>query len=349
MSQDPNLRSYLREILQPVCGTCIVEQENNETVTYTDFLDATYVAFDDPAVRVGDLLRPPFQVIAPVTDMREKVLDRVQERIFRLAGLRRPQNIVTAGYRRVSRNDDTRKQGSRVGISNYFVNTIVTALQSPEWETLLQRIGINPMLYLLSETNIFISLPNGCLCQMTGEPVVTLSPKIRDPSILSRPPQKKLVGEKRRCPWISEQPTKRQKSSRLKSTSQGKQILKSSTPVDIYVARTGLFYGRPQYLPKSNKFVVGFPVKHILNRIYPSYRRPPKVDPDQYVDPDPKEQLQHARHLSKYVFPRQYGLNNPFFITNLRKNAFNAPDYLDREAEIKVKMYVRLRLCKVNH
>lgn len=28
---------------------------------------------------------------------------------------------------------------NRLGITNYFVNTVVTALQAPEWETLLQR------------------------------------------------------------------------------------------------------------------------------------------------------------------------------------------------------------------
>ncbi|KAG6896050.1 hypothetical protein C0992_010666 [Termitomyces sp. T32_za158] len=170
---------------------------------------------------------------------------------------------------------------------------------------------------------------------MTGEPLVTLTPKIRDPTTLSRPPQKNSAGEKRPCPWISERPTKRQKFTGSVSASQRKQISKCRTPVEINLVRARLFYGRPQHLPKSNKLAVGLPVKHILNRIYPSYLRPPKVDPDQYVDPDPKEQLQHARHLSKYVFPRQYGLNNPFFVANLRKNAFNAPDYMDREAEIK--------------
>lgn len=29
---------------------------------------------------------------------------------------------------------------SRVGITNWFVNTIITALQAPEWDTLLERL-----------------------------------------------------------------------------------------------------------------------------------------------------------------------------------------------------------------
>ncbi|KAG5342247.1 hypothetical protein C0989_004091 [Termitomyces sp. Mn162] len=331
-----DLRTYISEILEPVSKATHLFERKNDSANYTFLLHATYVAFNDPVARVGDLLRPPFEIIAPVTDMRE-ILDRVQERIFRLAGYRKPQNIVTAGYRRVSRDGDTGKQGSRVGISNYFVNTIVTALQSPEWETLLQRIGVNPMLYLLSETNIFISLPNGCLCQMTGEPIVTLVPN-NDFSALSSTFPERSAGKKRPCPWVSERPVKRLKSIGSVSASRNSKtavVYKRRTPVEINLVRTRLFYGRPQRLPKSNSVIVGLPAKHILNRIYPSYERLPKIDPEQYVDPDPKEQLKHARHLSKYVFPRQYGLNNPFVVAHSRNSAFYAPDYMDRETEIK--------------
>jgi len=34
------------------------------------------------------------------------------------------------------------------------------------------RVGIAVMLHLLVDTSIFVSLPNGCLCQMTGEPFI---------------------------------------------------------------------------------------------------------------------------------------------------------------------------------
>ncbi|KAJ4494818.1 hypothetical protein C8J55DRAFT_387945, partial [Lentinula edodes] len=53
-------------------------------------------------------------------------------------------------------------------LNNLFVNTIVTALQRLEWNLLLQRIGVDAMIYLLTQTSMFVSLPNGCLCQMTG-------------------------------------------------------------------------------------------------------------------------------------------------------------------------------------
>ena len=38
--------------------------------------------------------------------------------------------------------------------------------------SVLVRIGIDAMLHLLTETSIFVALPNECLCQVTGEPVV---------------------------------------------------------------------------------------------------------------------------------------------------------------------------------
>ncbi|KAF8440399.1 hypothetical protein L210DRAFT_855999, partial [Boletus edulis BED1] len=61
------------------------------------------------------------------------------------------------------------------GIYNRFINTVVTALHGPEWEVLLQRIGADAMMHLLLKTSLFISLPNGCLCQLTGEPLIFVS------------------------------------------------------------------------------------------------------------------------------------------------------------------------------
>jgi len=89
-----------------------------------------------------------------------------------------------------SKNGDRGKSDmSRLGITNYFVNTTITALQASEWETLFQRlacyaqsswwsscfavrVGVDAMLHLLADTSIFVALPNECLCQLTGEPVV---------------------------------------------------------------------------------------------------------------------------------------------------------------------------------
>ncbi|KAI0043825.1 hypothetical protein FA95DRAFT_1458892, partial [Auriscalpium vulgare] len=61
-------------------------------------------------------------------------------------------------------------------IVNEHVNTNITALQGSQWERLLKRIGGGAMVHLLTETSIFVSLPNECLCQLTGRPVVELKP-----------------------------------------------------------------------------------------------------------------------------------------------------------------------------
>lgn len=75
----------------------------------------------------------------------------------------------------------------------------------------------------------------------------------------------------------------------------------------------------------------------MLNFFHPAYQRNLKINPNEFVDPDPKEQARKARHLSKYIFPRQYGLSSPFVMTHRKREVFNLPDYTDRELEIKVR------------
>jgi hypothetical protein len=45
---------------------------------------------------------------------------------------------------------------TRVGITNYFVNTIVTALKAPEWETLLER-SVNLVHYAYYFSHYFVA------------------------------------------------------------------------------------------------------------------------------------------------------------------------------------------------
>lgn len=71
------------------------------------------------------------------------------------------------------------------------------------------------MLSLLTETSIFISLPNQCLCQMTGAPIISTAP---DPHT-SETAQSGLVASKRVFPFVEQlegqRPIKRQKSSNV--------------------------------------------------------------------------------------------------------------------------------------
>ena len=75
------------------------------------------------------------------------------------------------------------------------------------------------MFHLLAETSMFASLPNGCLCQLTGDPILHMRPPV-----LVRAPvrgndcehEERMTckrGTKRRCiiGYSEERPPKRQK------------------------------------------------------------------------------------------------------------------------------------------
>ncbi|KAG2047676.1 hypothetical protein BDR06DRAFT_896980, partial [Suillus hirtellus] len=55
-------------------------------------------------------------------------------------------------------------------------------------------------------------------------------------------------------------------------------------------------------------------------------------------DPDPRLQAQKARHLSKYIFPLQYGLSNVFSQPSAAKETYKQPNFADREREIQVRL-----------
>jgi hypothetical protein len=138
-----------------------------------------------------------------------QVITRAQERLF--AGPKQKGvNVITMGYRGVclfcvsqtrphisisksyQSSSKMRAGDTRSGVNNFFVNTNVTALQGSDWERLLRRFVLPPvkdflfvtharhwirigecaMFHLLTEASIFVPLPNECLCQLTGMPLV---------------------------------------------------------------------------------------------------------------------------------------------------------------------------------
>jgi hypothetical protein len=163
--------------------------------------------------------------------------------------------------------------------------------------TVHRRVGVDAMLHLLTETSVFASLPNQCLCQMTGEPLIHIaSPNsgimvqapepqaIHAQSILAKPAKKrKALG----C-HEDERPTKRlrahesvvsvstigcagtvaahaaQPTNKYVCLSAFKCCFHSRcrvTPADIYLARVRLFYSRPVHVPHQNHIIVGLPPK----------------------------------------------------------------------------------------
>ncbi|KAG1798207.1 uncharacterized protein HD556DRAFT_1232582, partial [Suillus plorans] len=74
----------------------------------------------------------------------------------------------------------------------------------------------------------------------------------------------------------------------------------------------------------------------VLNRLNPSYFRQAQPQAGAYQDPDPRLQAQKARHLSKYIFPLQYGLSNVFSQPSAAKETYKQPNFADREREIEL-------------
>ena len=74
----------------------------------------------------------------------------------------------------------------------------------------------------------------------------------------------------------------------------------------------------------------------VLNRIQPPYLKSGKAKSNTVDASDARQKADQARHLSKYIFARQYGLSNPFHSRTSKSSAFSFGDYMDREPEIKV-------------
>jgi|SRR5712671_321972 len=70
----------------------------------------------------------------------------------------------------------------------------------------------------------------------------------------------------------------------------------------------------------------------ILNVLNPCFRRATKAH---FQARDHHKRMEDARHLSKYVFPREYGLATVFASA---AKAYKYPDFADREDEIKVRV-----------
>ncbi|KXN91623.1 hypothetical protein AN958_12475 [Leucoagaricus sp. SymC.cos] len=253
----------------------------------------------------------------------DEVIKRAQTILFQSQQLK--PNILKVGYR----------LRSNAKIVNISVNTIVTALLGPEWEALLRRIGVATMLHLLTETSIFISLPNGCLCQMTGEP---LSLPLSDVYAAIAGNSRKILKRTSSASSFSsaEPPSKRCKLESEVLSKSGQRTRGIKTPSLISIVRARMFYARPNYFSKSNKIVIGLPLRHVFN----SDNRNGSTchySKNGSLFLDSKSHALQTRYTLKYIFPRQHNLSNPFELTT-RAEVFEYPDYMDREDEIKRAM-----------
>jgi hypothetical protein len=99
--------------------------------------------------------------------------------------------------------------------------------------TNLCSIGEDAMIHLLTETSIFVSLPNGCLCQITGEPLIHISPKSRvvEPSQQTQPQQSNIKGNQTGMDGWCEPTATNQATETWKSITGRKKL----TPAKLYV------------------------------------------------------------------------------------------------------------------
>ncbi|CAL1716650.1 unnamed protein product [Somion occarium] len=322
------LQCYLANILEK--GSCDTQYLTHETDTmlYRTLLKESYVAnrYTLPETR--------FKPLKPMVPLKE-VIERAQVKLLS-KGRGSGENVITAGYRL----NYKRQPAFQASVTNYFLNTIVTALHAVQWNDLFQRIGEDAMLHLLTETSVFIPLPNSCFCQMTGSPIVHSKPT-SDRLIISSNPRDVTGKREAEAAPAEEGPPKRQRR-KITDIGQRRNSLKPystsdrRSPADIALIRARMFYFRPYFVGRTNLVVVGFPPKHVLNRLNPSIHK--KRDSGQvWVEPDPRKQMENARHLAKYVFPTQYELPNPFTVDRTCFQGHRLPNYFDREDQIKAK------------
>ncbi|KAF8752305.1 Telomerase reverse transcriptase [Rhizoctonia solani] len=127
------LLEYFSTIIEGFCVTIEKSPDYSEETRHdlNHLLRSTLVGYHKP------LDPPQFRPMAAEMS-QEEVIDRAQAIIFRsLRG--KCSNVLCFGYRQAEQRNEFGKIGAHNGaIANFFTNTMVTALQSPAWRSLLQ-------------------------------------------------------------------------------------------------------------------------------------------------------------------------------------------------------------------
>lgn len=163
-------------------------------------------------------------------------------------------------------------------------------------------IGLDAMLHLVLDTSLFVSLPNDCLCQLVGPPLMFRDiPAITGVAMKSQLPQDSVsmagagvLKRKFADDHDSNRPSKRLRLARESSTVKGAPEAKAAevqpitdnsgtkldllfsekhqtvgaesirTPADIAFARARIYYARAQRIPETDTVLVGIPVAREL-------------------------------------------------------------------------------------
>ncbi|KAJ8072353.1 Telomerase reverse transcriptase [Marasmius tenuissimus] len=319
------LQDYLIRLNNEV--SCPVLQKEGDPLPYRNLIETAYVVTDFSLPLDKGI---PLEPVSELTSMEPPTIrDVIRKSQRHLLHLKAP-NLLTLGYKL-----------TQCGVTNVFVNTLVTALQGSEWSLLLKRIGMQAMLHLLTRTSLFLSLPNGCLCQMTGQPIYAIksstSGKIaKSPDSISNATRATSCKRKGICCPNDERPAKRLKihPSRNQQSFREAEITKRS-PAEVLLIRQRFLYSRPIFFKGTNQITVGLPPNHILNCLESPFPNVPGTSHGQ-VDPNSRIQEKNARHLAKYIFSRQYGIPSAFmFFKFSEREAYKIPDFVNREDDIK--------------
>lgn len=278
---------------------------------FTAFLNNWIIARAKPPTDV----EPTFTYYEPNLSQVE-LIRRAQ---FKLLQSRDRTNILCLG----SRTADERDSNTIERVVSFAVNTNVEKLKDRLWRLLLERIGEGPMFHILTTCSIFEPVGNDCHVQLCGNPLSDI--------LQSKVNVQKGVKRGQNADVDDARPEKRRRAGHGAVASQSKPI---NTPADIPFARNRIFYSRAQLL-SPNKVRLGLPSSHALN----------KVEPDRTAQDTPdsvqKKLEAAARHLSKYIFPRQYDLKNVFTSPKDKKSLNPFPQFDDREDEILFKSHCK--------
>ncbi|MCJ1310200.1 hypothetical protein MMC25_003861 [Agyrium rufum] len=222
-----------------------------------------------------------------------------------------PPHVLCNGYERSGLqgygiNESGERLHSIPGVHCRSRNSHVEAMKSRLWEQLLRLLGKDGdkiMLELILDCGIFVSVANGKdnFYQLSGIP-------------LSELPQRKPNHlESKSEVSITTSPTA---SLNINGVQKPKKQSTVRGPSSITFVRNRMMYARAALTGKGNVHL-GLRHIHALNR-YPDHAK-----------------KEHTVHLMKYIFPRQFGLHNPFSSTVDRKETIQPfKDYTLREHEI---------------
>ncbi|KAJ5358817.1 uncharacterized protein N7496_011230 [Penicillium cataractarum] len=299
--------------LRPLASLSTAERGEDSVSPLADLLDTTLVGvLKEPSAKVDSDRQRDYRAFTQSqsrsilvstdtgpTSPQSEVVNFVIESLFaRGPGYQKPQHLLTHGYGPHRPTDPSILETSILGLVAQFPNKNVRTLKESPWSDVLGLLGENGdeiMMRLLFDCGIFapVNVQRGVYYQMSGLPLSELEP----------------VDQK--CPAAPE-PSTDQKPAKLGNKDyQSRKGINGSN--SIVFPRRRMLYGRSGGECRG-EIRSGLGDTHVLNR---------------YKSLDLEAQ---TVHVTNYIFPRQFGLQNAFTSTANRNG--NTQNFVFRESEI---------------